>query len=170
MYFKWLEFSLNESIPASLLLLSRTLFMSPTVAVDEQLKVQFEDYSQIYKALPLREYSATINAIENMYNQWKTDKENAWQVTLLIFKEIQQLCSANKIPVVIIDISNEKNSELASFCSAAGINYLDASINLNRPGYRNLPYDYHPSVMAHELYTKAILNYFDLKKLQLDSD
>jgi len=30
---------LNESIPASLLLLSRTLFMSPTVAVDEQLKV-----------------------------------------------------------------------------------------------------------------------------------
>jgi len=36
---QWLEFSLNESIPASLLLLSRTLFMSPTVAVDEQLKV-----------------------------------------------------------------------------------------------------------------------------------
>lgn len=30
---------MNESIPASLLLLSRTLFMSRTVNVDEQLKV-----------------------------------------------------------------------------------------------------------------------------------
>lgn len=36
---QWLELSLNESIPASLLLLSRTLFMSRTVNVDEQLKV-----------------------------------------------------------------------------------------------------------------------------------
>lgn len=57
---QWLELSMNEAIPASLLLLSRTLFMSPHVTVDEQLKVAI---SQLPERI-IDEMEVKIGAVE----------------------------------------------------------------------------------------------------------
>lgn len=57
---QWLELSLDEDIPASLLLLSRTLYMGPTVAVDQQLEVTISQFPERL----IDEMEVKIGAIE----------------------------------------------------------------------------------------------------------
>ena len=69
---QWLELSLDEDIPASLLLLSRTLYMRQTT-VDEQLKVTigslperlvsahlFNDWLTVQPPDPVQNYSGSV--------------------------------------------------------------------------------------------------------------
>ena len=69
---QWLELSLDEDIPASLLLLSRTLYMRQTT-VDEQLKVTigslperlvsvhlFHNWLNVQPPVPVKNYSRSV--------------------------------------------------------------------------------------------------------------
>ena len=64
------------------------------------------------------------------------------------------------VPLFIAEMSNEKDNEIELFCNKENIPYWDATLDINREGYRNLPYDYHPSAIAHKEYANSLLSNF----------
>lgn len=83
---QWLELSLDEDIPASLLLLSRTLYMRQTT-VDEQLKVTigslperlvsvhlFHNWLNVQPPVPVKNYSRSVFCL------WSFKKILWWEI------------------------------------------------------------------------------------------
>lgn len=108
---------MNESIPASLLLLSRTLFMSPTVAVDEQLKVTI---SQLPERI-IDEMEVKIGA---------TEGESVDPQTIIdIIKHEEELIKAEKQEKEeVLKDTAEKVILLLLYCYIVG--FLDDDVNL----------------------------------------
>ena len=128
---------------------------------NDNLQLHFAKHDKIYGTLPLREYSALINLIENIYNQKTSDPIRAKKVTLKIIEKINDICEENDIKFIIVEMSQKSDAEVAALCQEKGIHLIDASLNIDREGYRNLPYDHHPSPRAHGEYFNAMLPAFE---------
>lgn len=119
--------------------------------------VQHYDLHSLYYTLWLRDYSAVFYGSERCLNRWLYERHDPQLVTEMIFREIKEFCAANKVELIVSIMSQSKaTNEMKSFLNKEGIRSVDISLDFSNPIYTNLPYDGHPSPLAHYLFAEKL--------------
>src|SRR5260370_16503657 len=106
-------------------------------------------------------YSAFINALEESYDRYEERHSQSHAITKAIIKEFADVCRARGIALVIAGLTSDPTTlDMLSYCKSEGLNTIDIWVDLlNIKENNNLPYDSHPSAIAHRQYAEK-LEYF----------
>jgi hypothetical protein len=124
-----------------------------------KLKVSIDPLE--YRPFPLMRYSAFIHALEESYDRYEERHSQSHEITKAIIKEFADLCRARGIELVVAGLTSDATtSDMFSYCKSQGLKTADIWIDfLNIKENNNLPYDSHPSAIAHRQYAQK-LEYF----------
>ncbi|MGK0390823.1 MAG: hypothetical protein ACI94Y_003583 [Maribacter sp.] len=125
-------------------------------------ELNYVNVKNIYKPFPFSEYSALINLLEESYNQYLYDEENAKHISQKLILEMSEISEMNGIPFYLA-LMEHNTQIIENYCKENNIKTLDASLSLEQEGYRNTPYDMHPSPLAHSIYAKNLHDFFKSK-------
>lgn len=114
----------------------------------------------IYYGFPFREKSALMNLIEVRYNELTNNEAKAKEASYEILRKMAKLCKENNIKFYLVYMDQESKS-IEKLCTEENIEFINSFIDLNQEGYRNRPYDQHPSPIAHREYAQLILNHLE---------
>lgn len=131
----------------------------------ENKQIKNINVNDIYPTMPFRENSALINIIETEYNRISSNEGKAREVSHEIIKEISRLCEKHGIKFFLANM-DELDKDLELLCQSENISIIDSYVDLNQENYRNRPYDYHPSPIAHKEYARLILNFLTKNNIQ----
>lgn len=110
-----------------------------------------------YKEFPLMRRSALMHALEEAYDRYEERHARSHEVTRAIFKEIIDLCRKHNIELVIATLTNDfVTSGLVEYCKGEGIKTVDIYVDRLAKENNNLPYDSHPSALAHRRYAQKL--------------
>jgi hypothetical protein len=110
-----------------------------------------------YREFPLMRYSAFIHALEESYDKYEERHSQSHEITKVIIKEIADLCVAHGIKLVVASLTSDPiSSDMLEYCSREKITTADVSVDLTIKENNNLPYDSHPSAIAHRQYARKL--------------
>jgi hypothetical protein len=111
-----------------------------------------------YREFPLMRYSAFINALEEAYDRYEERHARSHEITEAIIKEISDLCRANGIEFVVASLTSDTvTSDTFEYCQREGIRTASVWVDfINIRGNNNLPFDSHPSAVAHQQYAQKL--------------
>ncbi len=113
-----------------------------------------------YTEFPLQRISALMHFMEQKYDDYEDINIKSHFVTKAVIETFANECKTNGIDFVLASITRGKiNSDVIEFCKSKGIKAVDISVSLSESANRNLPYDDHPSAIAHKQYADKLLNY-----------
>jgi hypothetical protein len=113
-----------------------------------------------YREFPLMRYSAFVNAMEETYDRYEERHARSHEVTKVIIKEISDLCRSNEIEFVVAGLTSDPTtSDMFEYCQKEGIKTASIWVDLNIKENNNLPYDSHPSAVAHQQYAQKLESY-----------
>lgn len=125
--------------------------------VENELKLEQMSIQEISSTFPLIGYSASMNALQNTWDERTIDAIEDEKVTLAMIDRIHEICKINKVKLVISTMMNDKvTSRLINHCREKSISTVDISVDFSRKGFTNAPYDQHPSAKAHKLFEKKL--------------
>ena len=127
---------------------------------DSVFTVKYRKYSSFYTEWPLRRRSALVNLLETKYNELEESFHHSHQATKAIIKEINILCTQNKIKFIVAGITNhDQTKDMLNFCRDQNIHNTDISLDLNSGNnYRIHKKDSHPNASAHAIYASRLLS------------
>lgn len=95
-----------------------------------------------------------------LFNSFNNDsEEEAISVTIKAIEEMNTLCSLNDVVFILAYMSKPDHDPVIQHFMSSQMRTVNMSIDLDRPGYRNLPYDNHPSEMAATEYAAILEAY-----------
>jgi hypothetical protein len=110
-----------------------------------------------YREFPLMRYSALINALEESYDRYEERRAQSHEITKAIIKEFADLCKTRGIELVVAGLTSDPpTSDMLSYCRGEGLKTVDIRVDLNIKENNNLPYDSHPSAVAHRQYAQKL--------------
>jgi hypothetical protein len=110
-----------------------------------------------YREFPLMRYSAFIHALEETYDRYEERHSQSHEITKVIIKEISDLCVAHGIKLVLASLTSDPiGSDMVEYCRREGMTTADIWVDLSIKENNNLPYDSHPSAIAHRQYAHKI--------------
>lgn len=110
-----------------------------------------------YREFPLMRYSAFVNAMEETYDRYEERHARSHEVTKVIIKEIFDLCRSNEIEFVVAGLTSDATtSDMFEYCQKEGMKTASIWVDLNIKENNNLPYDSHPSAVAHHQYAQKL--------------
>lgn len=111
-----------------------------------------------YRPFPLMRYSAFIHALEESYDRYEERHSQSHEITKAIIKEFADLCKARGIELVVAGLTSDPTTlDMLSYCKSAGLTTVDVWVDLlNIKENSNLPYDSHPSAIAHQQYAQKL--------------
>jgi hypothetical protein len=111
-----------------------------------------------YREFPLMRYSAFIHALEETYDNYEERHAQSHEVTKAIINEIRDQCQAHGAELVVVNLdSNPITSDMMEYCRRQGIKTASIYVDLeNIKENNNLPYDSHPSALAHKQYAQKM--------------
>lgn len=111
-----------------------------------------------YRPFPLMRYSAFINALEETYDRYEERHSQSHEITKAIIKEFADICRARGITLVIAGLTSDPTTQdMLSYCKSQGLKTIDIWVDLlNIKENNNLPYDSHPSAIAHRQYAQKL--------------
>ena len=110
-----------------------------------------------YREFPLMRYSAFIHALEETYDRYEERHSQSHEITKVIIKEISDLCVTHRIRLVVASLTSDPiSSDMLEYCSRERITTADAWVDLSIKENNNLPYDSHPSAIAHRQYARTL--------------
>jgi hypothetical protein len=110
-----------------------------------------------YREFPLMRYSAFINALEESYDKYEERHSQSHEVTKAIIKEISDLCRAHGIDLVVASLTSDpSSSDMLEYCKGERVKTVNIWVDLNTNENNNLPYDSHPSAIAHRQYAREL--------------
>jgi hypothetical protein len=110
-----------------------------------------------YREFPLMRYSAFIHALEEAYDGYEERHAQSHEITKVIIKEISDLCVAHGIKLVIASLTSDPiSSDMLEYCKRERIATADLWVDLTIKENNNLPYDSHPSAIAHRQYARKL--------------
>jgi hypothetical protein len=103
-------------------------------------------------------YSAFIHALEESYDKYEERHSQSHEVTKAIVKEISALCKSHGIEMIVAGLTSDATtSDMLEYCKGEGAKTVSISVDyLNIKENNNLPYDSHPSAIAHRQYARAL--------------
>ena len=112
----------------------------------------------VYRPFPLMGYSAFINFLEESYDKYEERQSRSHEVTKAIIKEISALCRAQGIELVVAGLTSDPTTaDMFEYLKGDGIKLVNISVDfLNIKENNNLPYDSHPSAVAHRQYADKL--------------
>jgi len=127
------------------------------------LEIKHSGIKELFKPLPLREYSALVNLLQGILNTNKNSKINSNEISQNILLEINEICEANEIEFILASIVKDPITEKTLSDLRQSISVLDMGLDiLNDNQYNNQPYDSHPNVLAHGIYAERLYQYLNL--------
>jgi hypothetical protein len=119
-----------------------------------------------YHEFPLMRYSAFIHALEEIYDRYEERHARSHEVTKAIIKEISDLCRASGITFAVVTLTSDPTtSDMLDHCQREGIKTGSIWVDLNIKENNNLPYDSHPSAIAHQQYAHKLESFLRLNVL-----
>lgn len=110
-----------------------------------------------YREFPLMRYSAFIHALEETYDKYEERHSQSHEITKVIIKQISDLCLAHGIKFVVARLTTDPiSSDMLAYCGREKITTADAWVDLSIKENNNLPYDSHPSAIAHRQYARKL--------------
>jgi len=110
-----------------------------------------------YREFPLMRYSAFIHALEESYDKYEERHSQSHEITKVIIKEISYLCLAHRIKLVVASLTSDPiSSDMLEYCRRERITTADLWVDLSIKENNNLPYDSHPSAIAHRQYAHKL--------------
>jgi GDSL-like Lipase/Acylhydrolase family len=110
-----------------------------------------------YREFPLMRRSAFMHALEETYDNYEERHAHSHEVTKAIIKEMLDLCRAHNIEMVFASLTSDPTtSDMSAYCQGLGIKTVSIYVDLNIKENNNLPYDSHPSALAHKQYAQKL--------------
>ncbi len=110
-----------------------------------------------YREVPLMRYSALINMLEEKYDSWEECHTKSHEVTKAILKEMADLCRSNGMTLAVAGLTSDPTtSDIMQYCDAQGIRTTSIWVDLTIKENNNLPFDSHPSAVAHRQYAQML--------------
>ena len=130
--------------------------------VDGKLKMNKIPIGEINSTLPLINYSAITNSLQNVFDQKSVDVAQDEKITLAMIDRIHELCQSQGVQLVISYMTDDDQTKrLTQHCAKTSIPTIDITVDLTQKGYTNAPYDQHPSAIAHEIFAEKLTEYFE---------
>jgi hypothetical protein len=125
------------------------------LADDGSLQISMDTIE--YREFPLMRYSAFMNMIEERYDGYEERHARSHDVTKAIFREMYDLCHSNSVEFVVVDLTDDPiTQDMAEYCQSLGIKTGSIYVDMNIKENKNLPYDSHPSALAHRQYAQKL--------------
>ncbi len=98
--------------------------------------------------------------IRYLKSKKKIKTEKADKLTYLLYDSIVSICVRQNIPLFIVSMNIDKNDKthFENYNKLKNIFFVDISLPDNKPEYTLLPYDGHPSPLAHSYYCKKLFD------------
>jgi len=110
-----------------------------------------------YREFPLMRRSAFMNLIEETYDKYEERHVDSHSVTKSIVKEIADLCRSQGVQLILASITSDPTtSDMLEFVHKEGLKTVDMFVDLNVSANNNLPFDSHPSALAHRQYAQLL--------------
>jgi hypothetical protein len=111
-----------------------------------------------FREVPLMRYSAFIHALEESYDRYEERHSQSHEITKAIIKEISDLCKARRIELVVAGLTSDSTTaDTLEYCKREGLKTVNIWVDfLNIKENNNLPYDSHPSAIAHKQYADKL--------------
>jgi hypothetical protein len=110
-----------------------------------------------YHEFPLMRRSAFVNMLEETYDKYEERHVDSHAVTKDIVKEIANLCRSQGVKLIIATITSDPTtSDMLEFAHKEGLKTVDMFVDLSVPANNNLPFDSHPSALAHRQYAQLL--------------
>ncbi len=79
------------------------------------------------------------------------------EVTKAILKQIIELCRAHNIEVIVASLTDDATTDsMIEYCKTQGAKTVDIYVDRNSKENNNLPFDSHPSAIAHRKYAEKL--------------
>lgn len=129
----------------------------PYARFDAKGDLQYFNAELAFTEFPLMRHSALIHFLEKAYDRQEGNWLRAHGVSEALVKEFSDACSANGVKFVVAGISSDRlTGEMLEYCTQNGIAATNISVDLNTPGFNNLPHDAHPGARANEIYAERL--------------
>jgi len=110
-----------------------------------------------YREFPLMRYSAFVHALEETYDISEEKYARSHEVTKAIIKEMIELCRAHGTELILATLTADPTtSDMVEYCRGQGAKTVSIWVDMNRKENNNLPYDSHPSALAHRQYAEKL--------------
>lgn len=111
-----------------------------------------------YRPFPLMRYSAFIHALEESYDRYEERHSQSHEITKAIIKEFADVCRTRGIELVVAGLTSDPTTlDMFRYCNGEGVKTVDIWVDfLNIKENNNLPYDSHPSAVAHRQYAQKL--------------
>ena len=127
---------------------------------ENELKLDHVSIREISSTFPLIEYSASMNALQDTWDEQTVDAEDDERVTLAMIDRIDEICKNNGVKLVVSTMMNDEiTSRLIKHCEEKSISTIDIYVDLSQKGFTNAPHDQHPSAKAHRLFSERLKPY-----------
>lgn len=132
-------------------------FSYPYVRLDKKGELMYKESKFEFLEFPLMRKSAFIHFIEKKYNKIEKRLSKRHIVSQKLIMEMARVADEFNVILVVAGITNDVNTQkMLSYLKKKGIYTVDISVDLSKKGYRNLPYDRHPSALANKEYADNI--------------
>ena len=112
----------------------------------------------LFREVPLMRYSAFIHALEESYDKYEERHSLSHEITKAVIKEISDSCKARGIELVVAGLTSDATtSDMLEYWKREGLRTVNIWVDfLNIKENNNLPYDSHPSAIAHQQYAQKL--------------
>jgi len=130
----------------------------PYAQLDSEGKLAIRNDTVDYREFPLMRYSALIHALEESYDRYEERHAQSHEVTKAIIKEISDLCRTHGIELVVAALTSDPTtSDMLEYCKREGVKTVNIWVDfINIKENNSLPYDSHPSAIAHRQYAQKL--------------
>jgi len=111
--------------------------------------IQYECWNEIYDNWKGREWLASVNAFQSIYDNLVDDEANQIGVTACMMKEMAQICKTNGIKFQIACLNSSPASEKLKE-QVNERNWIDVGFSFQDTSLTNYPIDDHPSPHGHQ--------------------
>lgn len=115
---------------------------------DTSLQILYENWDEIYKNLPLREYLASVNFIQNTRDRIQDEQIKDIEITSRMIDEMYRMCQEKGVKFMVVCLDDSEEMSIIEK-SLNQIPWLNVSFNFNSKSLTFLPFDSHPNAKGH---------------------
>jgi hypothetical protein len=127
--------------------------VQPYARLDDAGKLRFEVADVEYREFPLMQQLALAHFLEIKYDNYEYARLRSREVTQALMLEMAALARQHDVRFVVATIQGKP---MLDFFAAHHISHVDISVDEGRRENTNLPFDAHPSALAHSRFAEKL--------------